>query len=109
MKLITKTAEPPELWNWLRANLPSDLIAYKRTDGYGYTWGITIKERGMPNLLNRWFGESIALVDDAQLELQHPNWTSDFQDLLGRYEKTFGIETTLIVCEESSKRREAKP
>jgi hypothetical protein len=98
VKVIRKAPETPALWEWLQSRLPAGLVAYTRDDGYGQAYGITIKERGMAGLLNRWFGESIALVRERTVELQHPEWASDFSDLLTRYEAEGGKETTLLIC-----------
>jgi hypothetical protein len=97
VKLVEAPPLAPELWRYLSANCPPGLIAYKNDDGYGSAYGVTIKAPGMPGVLNKWFGPSVAVVEGLTVTLNYPEWCSDFQDLLTAYENRYERETTLVV------------
>ena len=98
-----------EFWEFIKANLPSSLRAVKRVygyglrtvkrvygygeDGYGEIWGIEVKEK------SDLFGylpltDGIATVMNDTLELRHPEYFSDFEDLCRQYEVQTSKEIT---------------
>lgn len=101
MRVVTKKTEfPPTLWEFLRDRLPSGLICYSREDGYGSEYGVTVRTRGSAGVLNRWFGDRVATVEERRVELLDPSWASDFEDLIRRFESERpDQEVTLVVCE----------
>lgn len=92
MKVNIKRAKPPELWIWMKRNPIQGLVPHDVTDGYSTTYAVTMKEAG-------WFKPVIARVWDATVDLNYPEWMSDFEMKLQQYERETGVECTLNVHE----------
>lgn len=96
MKINSKY-NPPKLWDWIKCRLPRGLEAKAVSVGYGYFCGIY--RTGMaPGLLARTFeciGDPVASVSGREIELNYPEWYSDFEDLLRRFESETQTVTTL--------------
>ena len=92
MKLVKINSQKEcGLWEFVRTNLPSSLRATKFGDGYGTIYGIEVKERSdiigyLP------LTSGIATIGDGYIELRHPEWFSDFEDLVRKYEAKTGKE-----------------
>lgn len=81
-----------ELWEFVARNLPPTLRARKENDGYGFIMGIEVKERSLKSYVP--FTRGIASVSDNFIELRHPQYFSDFEDIITRYEAATGKEVT---------------
>ena|SRR5687767_3184215 len=81
----------PALWEFARDHLPSSLRATCTSDGYGSIYAIEVREPGLLNLLR----SGIATVGREEIELRHPEYFSDFEDLCRKYEAATGREVTL--------------
>lgn len=93
MKIIKlKSEQECKLWEYFEQNLPSSLIAKKYTDGYGYIFGVHVKEGS--NFLDRVnpFSDGIATITNSSVELRHPEYFSDFEDIINGYERLTGKE-----------------
>lgn len=102
MKITRKTA-PPRLWTWLQGKLPPSMVAKEIGIGYGLFCGIYLQGRA-PSVLARLFessGDPIASISGNSVELHHPEYFSDFEMLLRRFERETGIEATLEYWESS--------
>jgi hypothetical protein len=88
-----KHGQDHELWRFFREHLPSSLRACKRSDGYGGVYEIEVKERSLASYVP--FSRGIATVSDDTVELRHPEWFSDFEDICKRYEKLTKRKVTL--------------
>ena len=95
---LNRLYRPPVFWDWIRAAIPPSMEAHEITWGYGVCCNIYRKGEA-PNLLMRGMfaaeGSPIATVHDKEIRLNEPQYFSDFEDLLRRYETHSGIETTL--------------
>ena len=89
-KLSSKKEEP--LWRFFKKNLPSSLCAKEIGDGYGSVMWIEIKRSD--NWLNRFnpFSDGIASVNSGTVTLRHPEYYSDFEQIIQAYEKESGNE-----------------
>jgi hypothetical protein len=89
------------LWDWLAPRLPSGLEAKDYMVGYGHFCGV-YRRGEAPGFFKRAFdmiGDPVAEVCGTELRLNFPEYFSDFEDLLRRWEKETGIETTLSYWE----------
>ena len=90
-------SNPPPLWNWIPGRLPQSLVFKKIKQGYG--WSACIYRagyrRGIIDTLFENLGDAVAFVHSNEIELYHPEYYSDFEDLLRKYESETGAETTL--------------
>jgi hypothetical protein len=91
MKLVKLTrAEVTPLWDFFERNLPSTLTVEKISDGYGGTMFIYVKPdlRGsrLPDRIKNWFGIGIATIGDGYVELRRPEYFSDFEGIIRKYE-----------------------
>lgn len=83
-----------ELWEFFRENLPPSLRVAKYGNGYGQVMFVRIKERSIASYL-KLLDQGIAIVRDEEVELFHPEYFSDFEDICRRYEMVTGKEVTL--------------
>jgi hypothetical protein len=100
MKLDRRT-KPPRLWDFVNSNLPAGLVAKDFPVGYGRFFGIYRKGE-VPSFLARAFeftGSPVAVVYSEGIELHYPEWFSDFEDLLRKWETKTGVEQTLTYWE----------
>ena len=86
--------EIPPLWLFMQKHLPSSLIAYKEDDGYGHTFAVRVKTNTVANRLPvaNWLTDRIATVWSDSCELFHPQYYSDFEDVIRKYESQYGRE-----------------
>lgn len=86
------------MWRWLAQHLPPSLEARELRNGYGTRCGIYRRGKA-PGFLARALdleGDPVATVVFNEVELHHPEYHSDFDDLLRRYEFDHpGTEVTL--------------
>jgi hypothetical protein len=95
---LNKVYRPPNLWQWVKMNLPLSMEAREISWGYGTC--CNIYRRGeAPGPVKAHFGVEgypIATVhSDHELRLNYPEYFSDFEDILRKYEAHTGIEPTL--------------
>ena len=86
------------LFNFVEKNLPLTLKAVKEYDGYGVDCYICrSNDRG------GWFSgpPKIAVIFEHTITLYHPEYFSDIEDLLRRYESIYHRETTLRYYDEA--------
>lgn len=98
---IERRVKASALWEWLQDKLPSGLKPVKVSIGYGYAYGL-YQPGGEPGWVARQFdqiGDPVAIVTENCIELHHPQWMSDFEDLLRRYESEKKVEARLIYWE----------
>lgn len=98
---LNKRINQPRLWDFVREELPAGLVAKDFAVGYGRFFGVYRAGR-VPGLLARAFeftGDPVAVVRHNEVELNYPEWFSDFEDLLRRWETSTGLETTLTYWE----------
>lgn len=86
-----------ELWEFFNSHLARPLRAIKFGDGYGSYYGIEIKKRSLSGYLT--FSPGIATISQDSVDLRSPEWFSDFEDLIRRYEKQTGREVTFTYHE----------
>ena len=86
--------EIPPLWLFMRNNLPPSLLAIKMDDGYGHVYGVKVKSNTLASRIPiiEWFKERIATVGDDRVELMHPQYYSDFEQIIAKYEEKYGRE-----------------
>lgn len=108
MKVERRTA-PGFLWEWLKSHLPAGLTAVEIHQGYGVSQYIYRRgyRRSFVDKLFENEGDSVAAVDEARITLNHPEYFSDFEDLIRKYEAEIGQEVTFIYWESPSRKREA--
>ena len=90
------------LWNWLLTKLPRSFEARRFGVGYGYMHCIYTGGCAPSNFLQNYFeavGDPIATVYDNEVEVHHPQYVSDFEDLLRKYEAETKIEPKLVYWE----------
>ena len=100
MKVTRKNA-PGRLWDWLGGQLPGSLVQHTVSVGYGVSLGIYRKGHS-PGLLERLFqnlGDPVAIVGENVVELFHPEYFSDIEDLLMKYERESGSTVELVYWE----------
>lgn len=98
---LNKRYHPPDLWDWVRSRLPASLEGKVLQIGYGVACNVYRKGQ-IPNLLKRAFdmeGDPVATVNDKEIVLNHPEYFSDFEDMLRNFERQTGIECTLTFWE----------
>lgn len=94
---LNKVYRPPSFWGWVSKNLPASLEAREIPYGYGVCCNIYRKGEA-PNGFTKHFtnGDPIAtVIDRNELRLNFPEYFSDFEDMLKRFEAQTGIEPTL--------------
>lgn len=97
MKTIRETSQD-SLWNFIQAHLPASLRAEKIMWGYGHKCFVYASSyrRGIVSRFFECEGDPVAEITFDTVELYHPQYFSDFEDLLRRYEqKQDGRSTTL--------------
>lgn len=95
---LNRQYRPPEFWGWVKAHLPASMEAHEITWGYGVCCNIYRRGEAPNVFLRSAFsceGYPIATVHSNELRLNYPEYFSDFEDLLRRYEQHTGVETTL--------------
>ena len=101
--ILNRQSNPPALWKWLTERLPSSLEWRQISAGYGYYCAIYRKGEAPGPLLGIFTdGDPVADVCDLEVRLNYPEYFSDFEDLLRRWEKETGIEPTLTYWESPS-------
>lgn len=104
MKIIKrKAASETPLWVFFKRNLPPTLVCDERSDGYGTIYEIHVKRSLVnPSLKERfanWCSDGIAVVGADSVELRHPEYFSDFEDIIRKYEATGGSCVTFTYWE----------
>lgn len=92
---------PSSLWLWLQGKLPRGLVPATMIVGYGRFCGIYLNG-STPGFWAREFeniGNPVATISGFTVELHHPQWLSDFEDLLRRFEAEMKVSTKLIYWE----------
>jgi hypothetical protein len=84
------------LFSFVKERLPLALVGKEVASGYGYLQAVCRK--GDTGGMFRG-PEKIALIYETRIDLQHPEWTSDFEDIAREYEKHTGQEITLRIWE----------
>ena len=87
---IERNTKSPDLFEWMKQNLPSSLSAGKNGEGYGY--GYYIYAGSAPVFFR---GNPIAEIHNSTIVLFHTNYFSDMEDLGRKYEQETGYEVTL--------------
>ena len=86
--ITERRTSPGRLWEWLQRHLPVGLEPMQFVVGYGMFCGIYARGSA-PGFLKRSFeimGDPVAVVLVNSVTVYHPQWFSDFKDLLLRYE-----------------------
>lgn len=103
--------DPPKLWDWLADRLPPSLEPAVFVCGYGRFYGI-YRRGEKPSFIKRSFemtGDPVAEVCENELRLNHPEYFSDFEDLLKRWESETGIEATLSFWQSPKDKMRSEP
>lgn len=90
---IQRAEKPGNVWPWLIAHLPTCFRAKESMIGYGVECAVYLSDH-MPGFFGG-RGDPIALVAGLTVELYHPEYYSDFSDLLLRFESESGYEPVL--------------
>jgi hypothetical protein len=98
--IIEKRIKNPELWVFVKNNLPPSLAAYVQSDGYGFVYGVVVKENREIGFFKRDDRPILATVDDYTITVNHPNYLSDFEDIARKYESKYQHEIKLRFWEE---------
>ncbi len=103
MKL--KKMPPPEnvLDDFIEAALPDTLELQRVGHGYGYITTIVPKDTKrsfMDKVCERVSKDAIAIIHTQSVELLHPQWLADMQDILQAYDRKYSTDTTLAYWEE---------
>ncbi len=96
MKTV-KNTNGSRLFNFISKECPSSLKCESIAWGYGEL-NVIYREGYKRSLIARFLesrGDAIATVFFDEVTLYHPEWYSDFEDLLHKYEKMYKVETTL--------------
>lgn len=100
MKIVKlKHEQQCNLWRFFKEHLPPSLRATSNDDGYGHQYGIEVKTRGLRSYVP--FSDGIATVWDDHVELRHPEYFSDFEDIIRKYEAATGKEVEFRYWESS--------
>ena len=90
---IERMIKPNNLFYWLEKNLPRGLEAICESCGYGYYRYIALRDsRTFSGLRKK---EVVAEIFFSELILNHPQYFSDFEVLLRKYEEETGDAPTL--------------
>ena len=117
MKLIRMVALPSwgDLGKFCKEHLPDTLEAKLVCDGYSWDWEVRIKEEPPPGWWKRLTHQAplVAYIDRLKIILKRPEWLSDFQDVIRKYEQERNVEVTLEywespTAEDLKKQKEAK-
>lgn len=94
MKLVRlKPGSNLELWRFVSEQLPRGLRATKTTAWHGDILGIQVKEpAGEIFGIKKW--RTIANVTHNSVELLYPEWFSDLEEIIKRYEHITAKEVT---------------
>ena len=86
--------EIPPLWHFMRENLPPSLLAVKMDNGYGHVFGVEVKADSVANRIPvvRAFTGNVARIWADACELFEPQYFSDFEDVIRKYEARYGKE-----------------
>ena len=109
MKIIS-TFNPPNLFLWLSRNLPSSLRAMAVPQGYWQChciYNVSHAPSRLSNILGQNKGDPIAEIYGTEISLYHPQYFSDFEDLLRRFEAETGCETTLRYWDADKAKRQS--
>lgn len=93
---VNKLWKAPDFWEWIKKNVPPSMVAREYACGYGSYYGIY--QRGTAPLTGIFgYGDPIACVDEFErkVNLYSPEYFSDFEDLLRRFEAVSKQGTTL--------------
>lgn len=96
MKLIRQLGDDA-LYNYLRHHLPSSLRVEKVSSGYGYI-KLVYRVDCRRTIVNKMFdmqGNPVAQIHWKSIDLFHPEWLSDFEDIIKDFEKEYNEEVTL--------------
>lgn len=99
---IERRVDPGVLWAWLQSHLPDSLKGHAMPSGYGFRQYIYAGGT-MPSFLSRHcfeqIGDPVAEVSGTLVELYHPQYYSDFQNLLQSFEAETKVEPKLVYWE----------
>jgi hypothetical protein len=93
MKLLRRIKNP-RLAEFADRNLPHSLVLQTQTDGYSCTYHY-IYQKGHTPWLGLGRGDPVAQIKLDTVELMHPNYFSDIEDLVRKYEAETGHEITV--------------
>lgn len=107
MKLEFRDAngEAPSLWRFFEKHLPTSLKAIQVKDGYGVLYGVEVTKADEKRpLTSRLFGTTgfgIATIGLETVELRYPEYFSDFEEIIKKYESERGKEVKFVVWEDN--------
>ena len=98
MKIIRRQdGDQVELWQFFQENMPGAMIATIRRDEYGGQYGISMRSASDAGRTRRILGifpitdyDRVAIVEWNTVYLYAPQWYSDFEDIIERYEELTG-------------------
>lgn len=96
---IERCIRDDALWEFVRANLPEDLVAREFRHSYGVWRAVGGRGELGQTLWGRWVESEprgmVASVAAGTIEIYDPKWLSDFEDLARRYDEERGTDTTI--------------
>ena len=96
---MTPSAPRGRLWAWIRARVGGRLVALEVPQGYGHVYGLYIPGT-QPGFWARAFdrtGDPVAVVGSESIEVFHPQWFSDIEDLIRLYEAEFARANVRLI------------
>jgi hypothetical protein len=96
---VSKRSTEDRLENWVAGRLPPGLVFKRMPVGYGYASHVYIRGHE-PTGLRRIFGDTgdpVAHIGVDGIDLYHPQYFSDFEDLVRAYEAETDDEVELRV------------
>jgi len=112
MKLIRKIPQPGygALAAFCAKHLPSTLVVRLVVryvgEGYGFWHEIVVNETPPASWWKRWTWKPplVAWIYRCEIELARPEWMSDIQDVVQKYERETGHEVTIEYWESPTKK-----
>ena len=86
---VTKASTYDRLEKWIEQRLPQSLILKRMPVGYGYCSYVYIKGHEPKGFMVHMFGgkgDPVAHIGTVDVDLYHPQYFADFEDLLRAYE-----------------------
>lgn len=91
MKLVRLTAfDGVPLWQFVFSHPPRGLRVSRCTSGYGEIYCLELKIKSLASYIP--FTNPVAQIHDDVIEVFHPQYMSDIEDLVRAYEKETGRE-----------------
>ena len=99
---ITKRIAQGTLSDYIETQLPRSLVVTKIPVGYGYVQYVYIRGHE-PGFITRLVfgsaatGDPVAFIGERDIELYHPQYQADFEDIIRSYERNYEGEIELKV------------